>query len=102
MKNTATISAFLAAAFLAAIPLSAEPSDLSPRVPSTLDAPLPSDPMRVTIHRLSNGLTVYLSPNPLEPRIAAQIAVRTGSKNDPQESTGIAHYLEHMLFKGSS
>ena len=29
------------------------------------------------------------------------IAVRTGSKNDPSTNTGLAHYLEHMLFKGT-
>jgi predicted Zn-dependent peptidase len=44
---------------------------------------------------------VYLSPNHQAPRIAAYIAVRTGSKNDPKDSTGLAHYLEHMLFKGT-
>lgn len=57
--------------------------------------------MRVTVHRLSNGLTVYLSPNSQEPRVAAQIAVRAGAAQDPADSTGMAHYLEHMLFKGS-
>ena len=58
--------------------------------------------MRVTIHRLANGLTVYLSPNRIEPRITALITVRAGSKADPEEATGIAHYLEHMLFKGTA
>ncbi|MEK7390266.1 MAG: insulinase family protein [Elusimicrobiota bacterium] len=69
--------------------------------PQPLDAPLPGDPMNVTIHRLSNGMTVYLSPNRQQPRITAHIAVRAGSRNDPADSTGMAHYLEHMLFKGS-
>jgi len=44
---------------------------------------------------------VYLSPNPAEPRIYTEIAVRAGSKHDPDRSTGLAHYLEHMLFKGT-
>ena len=70
--------------------------------PATLAAPLAGDPLKTTIHRLSNGLTVYLSPNPQLPRIAAWIAVRAGSKQDPEDSTGMAHYLEHMLFKGSA
>ena len=57
--------------------------------------------MQVTVHRLSNGMTVYLSPDPTQPRVAAWIGVRAGSRHDPPDSTGLAHYLEHMLFKGS-
>ena len=63
--------------------------------------PLARDKMGVTIHRLKNGLTVYLSPNDQEPRITAWIATRAGGAHDPDDSTGMAHYLEHMLFKGS-
>lgn len=71
-------------------------------MPEPLDVPLPTDTMQTTIHRLPNGLTIYLSPNHEQPRIAAQIAVRAGSKMDPAETTGLAHYLEHMNFKGST
>ena len=77
-------------------------SSLAPSLPATLEKPLPQDGSQTTIHRLPNGLTVYLSPNKAEPRVAARIAVRAGSKHDPADSTGMAHYLEHMLFKGSS
>lgn len=88
---------------LLALPASAKPKpvDLSPTVPSVLETPLRDDPMATTIHRLPNGLTVYLSPNKGQPRVTAWIAVRAGSKNDPADSTGIAHYLEHMFFKGT-
>src|SRR5690606_38174607 len=55
----------------------------------------------VTIHRLKNGMTVYISTNREQPRVSAWIAVRAGSRHDPPDSTGLAHYLEHMLFKGS-
>ena len=71
-------------------------------VPEPLDIPLPSDLMQTTIHRLPNGLTVYLSPNHETPRLTAWIAVRAGSKMDPADSTGLAHYLEHMNFKGTA
>ena len=54
------------------------------------------------IYTLDNGLTVYLSVNNEEPRIQTFIAVRTGSKNDPAETTGLAHYLEHLMFKGTT
>src|SRR5262245_52543081 len=70
--------------------------------PALIATPLPDDPTRTTIHRLSNGMTVYLSPDAQEPSIIAHVAVRAGSRNDPERSTGLAHYLEHMLFKGTS
>ena len=60
------------------------------------------DPMQTRIYTLKNGLKVYLSVNKEEPRIQTYIAVRTGSKNDPAETTGLAHYLEHLMFKGTS
>jgi zinc protease len=46
-------------------------------------------------------MTVYLSPDPQEPSVIAHVAVHAGSSNDPERSTGLAHYLEHMLFKGT-
>jgi predicted Zn-dependent peptidase len=61
----------------------------------------PGDSLHTRIYKLRNGLTVYMSPNSDEPRIYTSIAVRAGSKNDPAETTGLAHYLEHMLFKGT-
>ena len=59
------------------------------------------DPMQTRIYTRDNGLKVYLSVNKEEPRIQTYIAVRTGSKNDPAETTGLAHYLEHLMFKGT-
>ena len=59
------------------------------------------DLMKTRIYTLDNGLKVYLSVNPEKPRIQTYIAVRTGSKNDPAETTGLAHYLEHLMFKGT-
>ena len=66
-----------------------------------VNKPNPKDPMDVHIFELDNGLTVYLTENPEEPRFYAEVAVRAGSKDDPPESTGLAHYLEHLLFKGT-
>lgn len=61
-----------------------------------------NDPMNTLIYTLDNGLKVYMSVNKNEPRIFTNIAVRTGSKQDPADATGLAHYLEHMMFKGTS
>lgn len=60
------------------------------------------DPMGVRIYTLDNGLKVYLSRNTEKPRIQTYIAVKTGSRNDPHETTGLAHYLEHLMFKGTT
>ena len=62
---------------------------------------VPGDMMKTRIYTLDNGLKVYLSVNAEKPRIQTFIAVRTGSKNDPAETTGLAHYLEHLMFKGT-
>lgn len=59
------------------------------------------DLMNTRIYTLDNGLKVYLSVNKEKPRIQTYIAVRTGSRNDPAETTGLAHYLEHIMFKGT-
>ncbi len=59
------------------------------------------DPTKTRIYTLQNGLKVYLSVNNEKPRIQTYIVVRTGSRNDPAETTGLAHYLEHLMFKGT-
>ena len=61
-----------------------------------------NDPMNVIHYTLDNGLQVFMSVNKDEPRIQTYIAVRVGSKNDPAESTGLSHYLEHLMFKGTN
>ena len=60
-----------------------------------------NDPTQTRIYTLENGLKVYLSVNKDEPRIQTYIGVRVGSKNDPAETTGLAHYFEHLMFKGT-
>lgn len=63
---------------------------------------VPGDMLNTRIYTLDNGLKVYLSVNKAKPRIQTFIAVRTGSRNDPAETTGLAHYLEHLMFKGTN
>ncbi|WP_412850438.1 M16 family metallopeptidase [Chryseobacterium sp. PMSZPI] len=60
------------------------------------------DENKVRIYTLKNGLKVFLAQNFDAPRIQTFIPVRTGSNNDPADNTGLAHYLEHMMFKGTS
>ena len=60
-----------------------------------------NDPMKMRIYTLDNGLKIYMSVYKDAPRIQTAIAVKTGSKNDPSDNTGMSHYLEHMMFKGT-
>ncbi len=61
----------------------------------------PNDPLNARIYTLDNGLKVYLSVYKDAPRIQCYVSVKAGSKNDPKETTGLAHYFEHMMFKGT-
>ena len=60
-----------------------------------------NDPMKVRIYTLDNGLKIYLTQNKNEPTIQTLIPVKAGSTYDPKETTGLAHYLEHLMFKGT-
>jgi predicted Zn-dependent peptidase len=62
---------------------------------------VPNDLLKARIYILDNGLTVFLTQYREAPRIQTYIPVKVGSKNDPAETTGLAHYFEHMMFKGT-
>ncbi|WP_146661034.1 M16 family metallopeptidase [Enhygromyxa salina] len=84
-------------------------TDAQPSEAELPPAPTPSfefqtyegDPIGVKQIVLDNGLTVLLSENHERPEVFGAVVVRTGGKNDPADNTGMAHYLEHMLFKGT-
>ena len=59
------------------------------------------DPTQTRFYTLSNGLQVILHENRNEPKIMSLITTRAGGKNDPSDNTGLAHYLEHLMFKGT-
>ncbi len=62
---------------------------------------VPNDPFGVREYKLKNGLKVFLSVNKEKPEVSTMIAVKAGSTYDPKETTGLAHYLEHLVFKGT-
>lgn len=62
---------------------------------------VPGDPLHTRAYTLPNGLKIFMTVNRDEPRIQTYIAVRVGGKNDPAETTGLAHYFEHLMFKGT-
>ena len=51
--------------------------------------------------RLKNGMSVFVWEDSTKTDVLGQVVVRTGSVNDPEQYTGLAHYLEHVLFKGT-
>ncbi len=68
---------------------------------NTIFQSVSGDAIQVQMHTLANGLRLFLSVNKDEPRVYTEIAVRAGSKHDPADTTGLAHYFEHMMFKGT-
>src|SRR4051812_26485516 len=60
-----------------------------------------NDPVGLRVYTLKNGLTVYLAQDFDAPSITYATAVRAGSAYDPKDNTGLAHYLEHLLFNGT-
>lgn len=55
--------------------------------------------LKVKEYRLENGLTVWLNEDHSQPKVFGAVVVKAGAKDCPD--TGIAHYFEHMMFKGT-
>lgn len=79
----------------------AQPIAARPQTENPTPLTITNDPFNTFIYTLKNGLKVYISVNKDAPRIQTLFAVKAGSKFDPPYTTGLAHYLEHMMFKGS-
>src|SRR6202162_2212085 len=68
----------------------------------------PASPARVTSvegiteYRLANGLRVLLFPDPTKPTATVNVTYLVGSRNEDYGETGMAHLLEHLMFKGST
>lgn len=54
------------------------------------------------VYKLPNGFTVILYSDRAQPQVTGMVVTLTGGKNDPADATGMAHYMEHMLFKGTT
>ncbi|MDR1129925.1 MAG: insulinase family protein, partial [Prevotellaceae bacterium] len=55
----------------------------------------------VRTFRLDNGFTLILAEDHSEPKIYGAVVAKAGSKNDPEDASGMAHYFEHIMFKGT-
>lgn len=96
IRHSKAISFFLIRSLL--LPFVALPFILNAQTPYKTYS---NDPIAVKEFTLSNGLTVMLSENHDSPKVFGAVVVKTGGKKDPADNTGMAHYLEHMLFKGT-
>lgn len=91
----------LAALWGAVLVLSAAlPSFTTAQETATLPQPV-ATVEGITEYRLENGLRVLLFPDPSKPQITVNITYMVGSRHEGYGETGMAHLLEHMLFKGT-
>ena len=72
-------------------------ADLDPALVKAASAPLAA----VQSHTLPNGLRVYLLPVPSAPVVTTMVAYKVGACDEAKDQTGLSHYLEHLLFKGT-
>ena len=57
--------------------------------------------LKVSTYKLDNGFTVFLNEDPTATKVFGAVMVNAGAKQESPEATGMAHYLEHLLFKGT-
>src|ERR671937_3199771 len=86
-------AAALALATLGAHPAAADDAKLLKTAQSLYDG--------IRSETLPNGLRVYLKPVPESPVVTTMVAYRVGSADEDLDHTGLSHYLEHLMFKGT-
>lgn len=59
------------------------------------------DNNNIVEYKLDNGLTVILNVDHSQPTVFGCVVVKAGAKDDPSDATGLAHYMEHVMFKGT-
>lgn len=58
--------------------------------------------LKVESYKLDNGFTIFLNPDQTATRVYGAVMVNAGAKHEDPDATGMAHYLEHLLFKGTT
>ncbi len=89
-------SVLSATAALGCVAAAAEPRATSPGAPRKV-----ASVEGITEYRLDNGLRVLLFPDPTRPKVTVNLTVLVGSRHEGYGETGMAHLLEHMVFKGT-
>ncbi len=110
MAETFALAALLAVAGVPATTADAKPApkvEAPPAKPGARPAAPAAGPEKVTSvegiteYRLANGLRVLLFPDPAKPTITVNVTYLVGSRNEQYGETGMAHLLEHLVFKGT-
>ncbi|MFO0633674.1 MAG: insulinase family protein [Nannocystaceae bacterium] len=70
-------------------------------LPPTIAQPLQGDPTALTLHRLRNGLSIYVVNRPTEPFVSSAIIIRAGSKEEGEQHQGIAPLVMHTVMQGT-
>lgn len=83
-----------------ATPASLTPASLTPSPPASPSAAKPSGPA-IAQAKLANGLDIVVIPDHRAPVVTHMVWYRNGSADDPLGKSGIAHFLEHLMFKGT-
>lgn len=91
------LTTLMTAGMLVFAPVPAVPGTSAPKAKAVQGATVEG----ITEYRLSNGLRVLLFPDPGQPTITVNITYLVGSRHENYGETGMAHLLEHMLFKGT-
>ncbi len=71
-------------------------------LPEPITTPIPGDPTGVTVHRLRNGLTVYVAHRPLEPKVAVTVALRAGSEQERDWGAGLGYLVMMSVYRGGN
>src|SRR5260370_17330392 len=98
MKTTMKINCLLLAFALIAIASISAPAQ-NPALPKGVERVTSVE--GITEYRLANGLRVLLFPDPTKQTITVNMTYLVGSKNENYGETGMAHLLEHLVFKGT-
>ena len=93
----------LLAALCASAAVQAQTSPVAPAAPAAAPVVPPKAAAASKVHEftLSNGLTVLVKPDPRAPTAVNMLWVRVGSMDEVDGTSGVAHMLEHMMFKGT-
>ncbi|KQQ88981.1 pitrilysin family protein [Massilia sp. Leaf139] len=104
LRNACLAVVLLSHSFVAgAAPKPATAKPAAPRIAALkLDAPIPVGP-QVKVGKLSNGLTYYIQKNTRpERKLELRLVVKAGSIQEDEDQQGLAHFVEHMAFNGST
>lgn len=94
------LAALVAVALLSAPTVAADPPDRA-KADAALVKTAQGFLAGLRTHTLDNGLRVYLLPVPNSPVVSTMVAYKVGSGDEHKDQTGLSHYLEHLLFKGT-